>query len=286
MAQATVLFDAPGPRTRLRYRIYTAVFAVLVVLALLFVVRKFDEGGQFESRIFERLSSANVWNAIGDGLVATLKAAAISVVTSVVVGFLLAVARLSDHAWVRWPATAFIEFFRAVPVLLLMYFLFDWLQSQAVDREASALLAVVGGLTLYNGSVLAEVFRAGVLAVPKGQSEAAYAIGMRKTQVMTQILTPQAVKFMLPAIISQCVVVLKDTSLGLVVTYPELARAAKSIATYVGSSLMTYLLIALIYIAINSVLSLFATWLQRRLASRGAGAAKAEAAVEEVLPAG
>jgi len=286
MAQATVLFDAAGPRTRVRYRIYSLVFAVLVVLALWFVVRKLDQGGQFESRIFERLFAANVWNAISDGLVATLEAAAISVVTSVAFGFLLAVARLSDHAWVRWPATIVIEFFRAVPVLLLMYFLFDTLQRNAVEREASALIAVVGGLTLYNGSVLAEVFRAGVLAVPKGQSEAAYAIGMRKTQVMTLILTPQAVKFMLPAIISQCVVVLKDTSLGFLVTYTELTRAAKSIATFVGSSLMTYLLIALIYIAINSVLSLFATWLQRRLASRGVSAVKAEAAVEEVLPAG
>ena len=79
-------------------------------------------------------------------------------------------------------------------------------------------------LTLYNGAVLAEVFRAGINAVPKGQSEAAYAIGMRKSQVMNIILLPQAVKIMIPAIISQCVVALKDTSLGYLIAAPGLTR--------------------------------------------------------------
>ena len=128
------------------------------------------------------------------------------------------------------PAVAIVEFFRAVPLLLLMIFLFVFIQQQAdLERETNALFALVAGLTLYNGAVLAEVFRAGINAMPRGQSEAAYAIGMRKTQVMMMILTPQAVKYMLPAIISQCVVVLKDTSLGgVAASYgPELVRAAK-----------------------------------------------------------
>jgi glutamate transport system permease protein len=284
---ATVLFDEPGPRARARQRVGSAVFAAAVVAFLVWVVWKFDQGGQFESRIWERLTASNVWNAIGDGLVKTLTAAVIAIVTSLLLGFLLATARLSDHAWLRLPATVIVQFFRAIPLLLLVIFLFGWfsLQFPDADTQTRGLFAVVGGLTLYNGSVLAEVFRAGILAVPRGQSEAAYAIGMRKTQVMTIVLAPQAVRFMLPAIISQCVVVLKDTSLGFIVAYPETVRAAKNIATYVGSSLMTYLVIAAIFIALNSLLSALATWLERR-ASRSRATARAVEAVEEVLPAG
>ncbi|CAN5640113.1 amino acid ABC transporter permease [soil metagenome] len=282
---ASVLFDAPGPRTRARHRLYSALFAAVLVVVAYWVYRKLDDGGQFEAQIYERLFSSGVWREIGQGLVATLKAAAVAIVTSVVVGFLLAVGRLSDHAWVRWPATTIIQFFRAVPVLLLMIFFFAFLGSKT-DMETStrAFVSVVTALTLYNGSVLAEVFRAGINAVPRGQSEAAYAVGLRKSQVMTIILTPQAVRFMLPAIISQCVVVLKDTALGAAITYTELARSMRLIADYVGSNLMAYLLGALLFIIINSLLSALATYLERRLAARGSSSQTA--AVEDALPAG
>ncbi len=284
---STVLFDQPGPKARARQRAYTVVFALLVVAFLVFVAWRFYEEGQFEARIWERLTASNVWNAIGEGLVKTLTAAAISIVTSLAVGVVMATGRLSEHAYLRLPATAFVQFFRAVPLVLLMIFLLAWVSTQSPDAstQTRGLFAVVGGLTLYNGAVLAEVFRAGILAVPRGQSEAAYAIGMRKRQVMTIVLMPQAVRFMLPAIISQCVVVLKDTSLGYIVLYPELLRQARSIAQYVGSSLMTYLVVATIYIAINSVLSLLAIWLERRL-SRSRSGARAVEAVEDVLPVG
>ena len=279
-----VLFDAPGPRTRRRHLLYSVVTAVLLVLVLAWAVKQLNDHGQFEDRILERLTADNVWNAILDGLAATLKAAAISIVTSVVLGLLLATARLSDHAVIRWPATAFVEFFRAVPLLLMIFVLFKAYQrSLDLDREAAALIGLVTGLTLYNGSVLCEVFRAGINAVPAGQREAAYAMGLRKTQVMTIVLVPQAVRFMLPAIISQCVVVLKDTSLGFIITYEELLRQAKSIATYVGSSFMTYALIALIYVALNSILSLAATWAERRFSGSASRARQVE---EEALPAG
>jgi len=273
----------------MRHRIYSVLFLLAVGGILFWIYRKFDAADQFEPEIWERLFSDGVFLELRRALVFTLKAAGISIVTSLVAGFLLAVARLSEHRWVRWPAVAIIEFFRAVPLLLLMIFFFVFIQQQAeYEREFNALFAVVTGLTLYNGSVLAEVFRAGINALPRGQGEAAYAIGMRKTQVMTMILTPQAVKFMLPAIISQCVVVLKDTSLGgIACSYgPELVRAAKLISQYVGSSLMTYILVAAIFIVINSLLSALAFWLERRLATRGRGAQQAVAQVEGVLDAG
>ena len=284
-----VLFDAPGPRARMRHRLYSLLFLVLVAALLYWIYRKFDEAGQFEPELWERLTSSGVSEELLDGLRFTLQAAGIAIVTSVIFGFFVATARLSDHRWISRPAVAIVEFFRAIPLLLLLIFLFVFIQQQAdFERQTNALVALVAGLTLYNGAVLAEVFRAGIQAVPRGQSEAAYAIGMRKTQVMTLILTPQAVKYMLPAIISQCVVVLKDTSLGAVAfAYgPELVRAGRLISQFVGSSLMTYLVIAAIFIAMNSILSALAYWLERRLATRGRGEAMAVELVEDVLEAG
>jgi glutamate transport system permease protein len=285
---ASVLFDEPGPRAKARFRIYNVVFGAVLLAAVAYAIYKLDDAGQFESRIYERLGESGVITELERGLRATLKAAAMAIVTSLVLGTLLAAARLSDHRWVRIPATAVVEFFRAVPLVLLILFLFGLLSAQYSDWsfERKGLTALVTGLTLYNGAILCEVFRAGVNAVPRGQREAAYAIGMRKSQVMKIVLAPQAVRIMLPAIISQCVVVLKDTSLGFIVGYPELLRSAKGIATYVGSQLVTYALVALIYIAMNSILSALAYWLERRLSSRGRSTAKAVAEIEEVLPVG
>jgi glutamate transport system permease protein len=285
---ASVLFDEPGPKARARFRIYNVVFGALVLGVLAFVVYKLNDAGQFESRIYERLSESGVRKELWHGIQGTLKAAGIAILTSLALGLILALGRLSDHRWVRRPATLVVELLRAVPLVLLILFLFGLLSTQFDDWsfERTALTAVVTGLTLYNGAVLCEVFRAGVNAVPRGQSEAAYAIGMRKTQVMRVVLAPQAVRFMLPAIISQCVVVLKDTSLGVIVAYPELLHGAGRIATYVGSQLVTYALVALIYITMNSILSALAYWVERRLSSRGRGTAKAVAEVEDVLPVG
>ena len=151
-----------------------------------------------------------------------------AVIGAVVFGVVFGVGKLSDHRLSGWPCWLVVEFFRAVPVIMLMIFFFyaiygdmDHQPRRRTGRSSSA-------LTLYNGAVLAEVFRAGINAVPKGQAEAAYAIGMRKTQVMNIVLLPQAVKIMIPAIISQMVVALKDTSLGYAVAAPGLTRIAQA----------------------------------------------------------
>ena len=283
---ASILFDEPGPRTRLRHRVYTVIFGLVSAAVFAWVVLKLYEAGQFDPQIYEDLAQPNIWTAIGEGIAATLTAAAVGIVLAVLLGAALAVGRLSDHAVLRVPATAFVEFFRAVPLLLLLLGLFFYLSQRGVDSSVASFTALVTGLMLYNGAVLAEVFRAGVNAVPRGQAEAAYAIGMRKTQVMSIVLMPQAVRFMLPAIISQCVVVLKDTSLGYVIIYPELLREGRSIAEFVNNNLITYLLIAVIYIAMNSVVAAFATWLERRMSQRGRTSARAVEATEAVVSQG
>ncbi len=279
---ANVLFDEPGPRTRTRHRLYSLLFLIGAAAVLTWTLMKLSEAGQLEPEIFERLTQDNVLRAFRMGVLATLKAAALGIAGAVVLGLVLAAARLSERRWVSLPALAFTEFFRAVPLLLLIIFMGFFLVGKVDGTESRGLAALVIALTIYNGTVLAEVFRAGINAVPRGQSEAAYALGLRKSQVMSIVLLPQAVRFMLPAIISQCVIVLKDSALGFIVVYPELLREAKLIAEYADNHLMTYLFAAAIYIFLNSLLSIAATWLERRSARSGSG--KQLAATEAALP--
>jgi glutamate transport system permease protein len=261
---STVLFDTPGPRAAARHRLYTWIAATVFLGLLALVLWKLSREGEFEAELWEDLSRPNIWRAIGDGLVATVSAAAVAIVLSVVFGAVFAVARLSDHAWLRWPAVVVVEFFRAVPLILLILFLYI-AYPDTLTRFTSLVLA----LTLYNGSVLAEVFRAGINAVPRGQSEASYAIGMRKNQVMRLVLLPQAVTIMLPAIISQCVIVLKDTALGLIISYQDLTAQGRLIAEFVDHAIVPLAMVAAIYIAMNYSISKLAVYLERWFATRG-----------------
>ena len=261
---SSVLFDLPGPVSRRRYRLYSVLGTLLLVAVLGLVVWRMSTTGQFAYRLWEPfLTPEFVTALVLDGLLKTLAMAFSSVLLAVVFGLVFGMAKLSDHAWVRWPAFVVVEFFRAVPVLLLMIFVF--LTFGAGEGGIGSYWSVVIALTLYNGSVLAEVFRAGILAVPRGQSEAAYAIGMRKSQVMTSVLLPQGVKIMLPAIISQCVVALKDTSLGYAILAPGLTAVGKAIFQQFSNQLQTAIVLAVIYVAANLVLTWIATWVQRRL---------------------
>jgi glutamate transport system permease protein len=192
-------------------------------------------------------------------------------VLSLLFGAVFAAGRLSDHRWVRRPCTLIVEFFRAIPLLVLMFILYFG-ASRTTGLNISAFWAVVLGLMLYNGSVFAEIFRSGVLALPRGQSEASYALGMRKTQVMVNILLPQALRSMLPTILSQLVVVLKDTALGFIIQYPELLYQAR----YLGSQgqlhsplLQVAAIVAVIYITMCLLLSALARYLERRTSRSG-----------------
>lgn len=261
---ASVLFDEPGPLTRARHRAYTVAVVVALLALLAFVGYKFQVTGQFEYDKWEPfLTPRYIQALLVEGLLVTLQMAFFSIILAVVFGLVFGVGKLSDHAWVRWPCWVVVEFFRAVPVILLMIFCFFAIFGP--DTPGRSFWAIVVALTLYNGSVLAEVFRAGVLAVPRGQAEAAYAIGMRKTQVMTLILLPQAVKIMIPALISQCVVALKDTSLGYVVAGVGLTRVAKQIFPQFANHVPTILVTSALYILVNLLLTWLAIKVQRKL---------------------
>jgi glutamate transport system permease protein len=210
--------------------------------------------------------------------------AVVAVIGAVIIGALLGVAKLSDHRMIRWPAWVFVEFFRAVPLFMLILATWFLLGPQP---GGNGYWAVVIGLWLYNGSVIAEITRAGIHAVPKGQSEAAYAIGLRKGGVMQLVLLPQAVKIMLPAIISQSIVALKDTSLGYAVLAPGLTFIGKQVFGEFRNIIPTALVMAAVYILLNLALTWLATWAQRRYAGERkieVGAAGANVAPVSVVP--
>ena len=261
---ASVLFDAPGPKTVARHRTYSIVSILVLVALVAFAVWRLYDRDQLEYALWEPFVTPKYLDFIlVDGLLQTLKMAFFSIIFAVVIGLVLGIGKLSDRGWIRWPAWLVVEFFRAAPELLLLVFAFYLLSIG--NGPLSPFWCVVIALTLYNGAVLAEVFRAGINAVPQGQSEAAYAIGMRKSQVMTTVLLPQGVKIMLPSIISQMVVALKDTSLGYYITAPGLTAVGKPLYLEFGNQVPTAIVITGIYVTINLILTWIATLVQKRL---------------------
>ncbi|WP_327705205.1 amino acid ABC transporter permease [Streptomyces decoyicus] len=273
MSGASVLYDVPGPKAKTRNRVYTVLGTLAVLGLIAFAVLRLSAKGQLEPEVWNIFNNAGVRTNIRDGVLTTLQVFAVAAVLSLILGVLLAVARLSDHKPVRWLSTGFIELFRAVPLLITIYAL--WVifltnrDSLGLTDSQPQFWALVVGLTIYNGSVQAEVLRAGINSVPKGQREAAYALGMSKTQVMTTVLIPQAVRAMLPTIISQLVVTLKDTSLGYIITFEELLFTARLMSTNIivnGNDTYVPVIIVTgaIYVAMCLALSALANWIERR----------------------
>ncbi|MET9393234.1 amino acid ABC transporter permease [Streptomyces sp. NPDC006624] len=267
---SSVLYDAQGPRAKRRNILFTVLFLVASAAVLWWLFSTLEEKGQLEWVLWKPFfTSAEPWSTyIWPGLLNTLKAAALAMIIALPLGAVFGIARLSEHAWIRVPAGVVVEFFRAIPVLILMIFgLALFAEYTNVSSDDRPLYAVVTGLVLYNASVLAEIVRAGILSLPKGQSEAAMAIGLRKNQEMRLILLPQAVTAMLPAIVSQMVVIVKDTALGgAVLTFPELLASASTMAGYYGANVIaSYTVVAVVFIALNFALTSFASWLEQRL---------------------
>ncbi|MFI0985920.1 amino acid ABC transporter permease [Streptomyces exfoliatus] len=267
---SSVLYDTPGPRAKRRNILYTIGFLAVLALAGWWVLAALNEKHQLDADKWSPfVTDSQVWTTyLVPGLMETLKAAALSILIALPLGALLGIGRLSDHRWVRVPVGAVVEFFRAIPVLLLMMFASQlYREFTTVSSDFRPLYAVVTGLVLYNASVIAEVVRAGVLSLPRGQGDAAVALGMRKGQSMLYVLLPQAVTVMLPALVSQLVVIVKDTALGgALLGFGELLSQNRQItANYGANTIATLVVIALIYIVLNFVLTTFASRLEKRL---------------------
>ncbi|MDV6265518.1 MULTISPECIES: amino acid ABC transporter permease [Rhodococcus] len=267
--QATVLYDAPGPKARALYRFASVVVAVLALAIAYVVYRALDDKGQLTSAKWDPFVQADVWTTyLLPGIKGTLIAAALSIVLALILGAILGIGRLSDHRVVRIISGVIVELFRAIPVLLLIIFMYAVLaEYKIVKLDYLALTAVVVSLTLYNGSVIAEIVRSGINSLPRGQSEAAKALGMRKSQIMVTILLPQAVTTMLPALISQMVVALKDSALGYIIGYTELVRQSTQLGAAFQNYLPALMVAAVIMIILNSSLTYLATKVEKRLRS-------------------
>lgn len=268
MSVQSVLFDLPGPKARARHRMLAIVGGALIFALLgLFIWGLWPELTPDKWAPFLRLST---WTAyIVPGLIATVTSAAVSVVFSGVLGLILGVGRLSQSRAVSLVAGILVEFFRSVPVLMMMlfaYYLFVF--SGILTGPTASFWGVVMGLTLYNASVIAELVRSGVHSLPRGQAEAGLAIGLTRGQTLNLVLLPQAIRAMLPALISQLIVVLKDTALGYIIIYPELLQSADRLAANFGNVIVAYLVIAVIFIVINFGLSGLAEWVENFVSRR------------------
>jgi glutamate transport system permease protein len=272
----SVLYDAPGPRSRRNTFIGTAVALVLLAGLVVLAIIQLGTHGQLDGQKWGPLFwpanqyFAAVWKSLGAGLLVTIEAAAITLVLALVIGTVLAVLRVTSSPWYRWLVVGVVELLRGLPVVITIYFASRVLPEIGVSLPPLWYLVI--GLTAYNCVIIAEIIRSGIAALPRGQSEAAYAVGLTRFQVLRLILLPQAFRIMLPALISQLVVIVKDTSLGGLVVFGffEFVRAGNTVIQFFGGQLninlplQMYIAIALVFILINYSLGKLAEYIDRR----------------------
>jgi glutamate transport system permease protein len=264
---APLLADALGPRGRRRALAASAITVAMLVLAVAVVLARLSEKGQLESGLWTRFFQPAVMRFLGVGLLRTLQLAVLAMALALVAGLVLALVRLARSPLVRVAAVAWIELFRGLPVVLLMFFSF--LAAPRLGYNLSRFAAACLALVLYNSAVLAEIFRAGILSLDRGQREAALAVGLTEGQAMRSVILPQALRRMIPALVSQLVTLLKDTSLAAgVVAYEEALRrfqlAAKSRIGEPAAELQAFLLAGAVYVVVNLGLSALARRLEVR----------------------
>jgi len=265
MSFNNVLYEPPGPIARRRNRIISALGAILLVAGLMAVGLRLDESGQFDAKRWEIFLHPGTLRFLFDGLVATLVAAVISMILAFSLAVPLAIARLSDRFWLRTLAGAYIGCFRAVPLLLLILFTVILLPSMGLNW--SALGYLVFGMVLHHSAMTAEIVRTGILSLGRGQREAALSIGMREHQAMLWIVLPQALKLMLPALVSAVLAIVQDTSLGYIIPYEELLRRSQQISSFAPQTLLqSAFIVTVIYGFVSALLLALRRWIERRQA--------------------
>lgn len=265
----SVLYDAPGPKAKRLARIVSVVAIVAIagllagVIYALAIPRTTAAGavlpGLFDPSRWDVFNDLAVWRAIGNGVLGTLQMAGIAAVLALAIGVLFSFARTASLAVIRIPSIVILEFFRGMPVLLMMLFIL-------LVFATGAYWAGVAALALYNGAIIGEILRSGVAALPKGQREAGLTIGLTPLSTRFRIEFPQAVRNMLPIIIAQLVVLLKDTALAYVISYDDLLFRIDTMRKGDGNLIFTLFLVALVlYLAINLTLSTVARLVARRV---------------------
>ena len=257
-----VLGDALGPRGRRRTVIASALSSAVLLGLLVVALRRFAATGQLEAAKWSLLVRPLVIRFLLGGLVNTLRATGLALIVAVAAGTLLALGRLSRNLPVRLAAGAYVQFFRSLPLLVLIIFMFFGVPELGVSL--SRYWALATGLAIYNAAVFGEIFRAGILSLDRGQPEAALSIGLRPWQAMWLVILPQAYRRMIPTIVSQTITLLKDTTLGVTIGYEELLRRGQLTGEFGKNLLQAYVAVAVLYLAINIPLSRVARHLEVR----------------------
>lgn len=248
-----ILFGAPNPRTRNLIRGMNAVAVGVLLLLAAGIALRFHAAGQLDARYWKFFAWPTTWSFLAKGLLGTLASAAMAAVIALSLGLVLLAGRLARYRFVRWPAVAAIEFLRGTPTLLLIYVCFLVLPSVGIKLSTYWMLTLPIGLS--TAAVVAEVYRSGVLAVPRGQTDAARSLGMTEMQVFFAIVFPQALRYIVPALVAQLVIVVKDTTFGYVVTYGELMQNARVLIANYHSLVPVYLIVAALYCLVNYAIS-------------------------------
>ncbi|WP_328603632.1 amino acid ABC transporter permease [Amycolatopsis sp. NBC_00345] len=261
MTSDTGLFDELGPKARKRLRIATVVSVVVLIGLIAGAVAQLAHVQQLTARLWEPLIQWPNLRYLLDGLLTTLEIGLVAAALSLVFGTLSGLGRLSSHRWLSLPCAAAVELFRAIPLILLVYFFLIGLPTFGWSLPTFWVLTIP--IVLHAGAVFAEIVRAGVNSLDRGQFDAAAAIGLRRGQTMRLVVLPQVFRALRPALVTQVIRTLKESSLGYVVSYPELLRNGQVIGEYNANFLQTYALTAVIYIVINFGLSRIADLLDR-----------------------
>jgi glutamate transport system permease protein len=266
MTAARALFDEPGPRGRRRTRYATVVTLVVIAVAAIYAAMKFQQHGELAAARWRPFTQYAYIKFLWTGLAGTLRATAVGAVLAFPLGAMLAFMRVSRHAVVRWVGGIYVELFRTVPLLLLIFAFL--LALPRYGFNPSIFWKLVLPIVIVSSAVLAEVFRAGIKAVNAGQSEAAAAIGLRPGQAMRLVVFPQAMRLVVPTLITQLASLLKDTTLGYVVSYPELMKQANNLTVFTHLLIQPYLIVAVVYVVIIFAISQVAVLAERRLGRR------------------
>lgn len=256
------LYEEPGPKTRRKMLVGTALSLAALAALVAWVVYRFWVTGQLAPKYWELFSWRTTWRYLFAGLEGTFAVALTAAVLSIILGMLLMLGRTSHLRALSVVCAVLTNVLRGIPSLLFIYFFFFATPNLGIKMPAFWMLCIP--VTLAASGVLAEVFRAGVNAVPRGQTEAGLSIGLSRWKVKTKIVLPQAVRLVIPSLISQLVVVVKDTALAYVVSYPDLMQNAQVLRTNYDALVSTFLVVALIYIVINYLINKVAVLVSRR----------------------
>ncbi|HYI57919.1 MAG TPA: amino acid ABC transporter permease [Microlunatus sp.] len=268
-----VLFDEPGPRGRFRIRVLSVLIGVVVIAVLAWSYLSLTASGELEWRKWKPfVQQWAVWFML-DGLRGTLLVTVVAAVASFPLGTLLAVGRAGGQRPVRWLCTAYIEIFRSVPTLLLVYVFLFALPGLGLNLSIFGKLVVP--IIMINAAVIAEIVRAGIGALDTGQREAGSAIGLTRGQTMRLVVLPQAIRLVVPTLVTQLVAIVKDSTLGYVVSYPELMKQANTLANNTKLLLQSFVVVSLVYVVINFALTRLAVALESRIGRAAPGAGPA-----------